>query len=308
VATATQAQGLDALSVPLQILAILAIAIVGRWLIVRVIRRTLASVEKSSITRRYARTRASMASGPDDTEAALQRYRARSRAVGSLLTSLVTFTIFFAATVAILNRLGVNVAPILASAGVVGIAIGFGAQNLIRDLISGVFIIVEDQFGVGDVVDMPSRASGTVEMVGLRSTQLRDDDGVVWYIPNGLILSVGNRTQGNAVAKVDIAVGYGTDLALARASLNRAVESLESDPAWAAVLLAEEPKLTVADLSADAVTLRIAVKTTAGAQDQVADELRERALTALLSAGVAATGNGEGSGPATSGHPTADDD
>jgi small conductance mechanosensitive channel len=278
--------GITWLGAPLQVLAIAAGAIITRWIVVRLIRRTFSGIERSSLARQYASTRAGRLPGPEDTQAILLRHSARSRAVATLLSSVASFVILFIAVVWILAVLGVNVAPILASAGVVGIALGFGAQNLVRDLISGIFIIVEDQFGVGDTVDMPTRATGVVEQVGLRSTRLRDDDGTVWYVPNGLITSVGNSSQGHSVARVDIAVSYDTDLRAARTALRDAVEDLSADPAWADRLLDAEPTLTVGALEATAVLLRAAVQTIAGAQVAVADELRERALRAMTLAGV----------------------
>jgi small conductance mechanosensitive channel len=278
--------GINWVGAPLQVLAIIVGAIVARFVVVRLIRRTLAGYEKSALARQYASTRAGRLPGPEDTQALLVRHQARSRAVASLLSSVASFVILFVAVVWSLAVLGVNVGPILASAGVVGIAIGFGAQNLVRDLISGIFIIIEDQYGVGDTVEMPVRAAGTVERVGLRSTQLRDDDGTVWYVPNGLITSVGNASQGNSVARVDIAVAYETDLRAARDALQRAVDALEGDAAWATRLLDEEPQLAVAALEPTAVVLRASVKTIAGVQDDVANELRERALAEMVAAGV----------------------
>src|SRR5690348_12002300 len=132
--------------------------------------------------------------------------------MGDLLKSIVTGVLVAVFGTMILGELGVNIAPIIASAGIVGIALGFGAQSLVKDFLSGVFMIFEDQYGVGDVVDV-GVASGTVEAVSLRVTRLRDQSGTVWYVPNGTILKVGNMSQNWARAVVDVSVGYGEDLA-----------------------------------------------------------------------------------------------
>src|SRR6185312_10004360 len=135
----------------------------------------------------------------------------RAAAIGSVLRSFSSFVILGVAVVLILGELGVNLAPIIASAGVIGVALAFGAQNLVKDFIAGIGIILEDQYGVGDVVDL-GEASGTVEAVGLRITRLRDSHGVVWYVRNGEVLRVGNKSQGFAQVVIDMPVAHDTDL------------------------------------------------------------------------------------------------
>ena len=124
-----------------------------------------------------------------------ERRRQRAEALGSALTSAASMTIFVIAAMLILDIFGVNLAPILASAGIVGLAVGFGAQNLVKDFIAGLFMLLEDQYGIGDQVDL-GEVLGTVEGVGLRVTTIRDSVGVVWYIRNGEIIRVGNKSQG----------------------------------------------------------------------------------------------------------------
>src|SRR5690606_1086356 len=114
-----------------------------------------------------------------------------------------------------LSELGVNIAPIIASAGIIGLALGFGAQTLVKDFLSGIFMLVEDQYGVGDVVDL-GEASGTVEAVSLRVTRLRDINGTVWYVRNGEVVRVGNMSQNWARAVLDITVTYDADLVRVR--------------------------------------------------------------------------------------------
>src|SRR5262249_29170644 len=110
-----------------------------------------------------------------------------------------------------LGQLGFNLAPLIAGAGIAGVAIGFGAQNLVKDCITGLFMLIEDQYGIGDVVDL-GVASGTVEGVSLRTTVLRSQDGTVWHVPNGEVRRVGNRTKLWSVAVLDIVVAYDADL------------------------------------------------------------------------------------------------
>ena len=129
----------------------------------------------------------------------------------------------------VLGEFGVDLAPILASAGIVGVAIGFGAQNLVKDFLSGMFMMLEDQYGVGDIVDL-GQASGTVEAVGLRITTLRDVNGTVWYVRNGEILRVGNKSQGFAVAVVDVPVAHGTDVAEASEAAARVAQERVEQP------------------------------------------------------------------------------
>src|SRR5690606_33403608 len=127
-----------------------------------------------------------------------ERRRQRAETMGSVLRGAITVTVFTVATLLALSELDLDLAPLLAGAGIVGVALGFGAQSLVRDLLAGLFMLLEDQYGVGDSVDL-GEASGVVEAVGLRVTTVRDLRGVVWYIPNGEIRRVGNRSQSPAV-------------------------------------------------------------------------------------------------------------
>ena len=175
----------------------------------------------------------------------------------------------------ILSELGVNIAPIIASAGIIGIALGFGAQSLVKDFLSGIFMIFEDQYGVGDVVDV-GEASGTVEAVSLRVTRLRDLNGTVWYVPNGEIVRVGNMSQNWSRAVVDVSVGYDEDLARAQRVLREVAHDLWEDEDFSSVII-EEPEVTgVEAFNPDAVTLRVLIKTAPMEQWAVARELRQR--------------------------------
>ena len=181
-----------------------------------------------------------------------------------------------------LGEVGIDLGPLLAGAGVLGVAIGFGSQSLVRDFLSGTFILVEDQFGVGDIVDV-GEASGTVEAVSLRTTRLRAIDGTVWHVPNGEIRRVGNMSQHWSRALLDIEVAYDTVVEHARSVIKRV-----ADAVWAeddGVL--EEPELWgVEQLGANGVMLRLVVKTTPSQQWRVSRELRERIKVAFDEEGI----------------------
>ena len=195
--------------------------------------------------------------------------------MASVLKSLTTWAIIVIVVLTVLDALGIPTAPLLASAGIVGVAVGFGAQSLVRDVISGVFMISEDQYGVGDVVDLGD-ASGVVEAVGLRITRVRDVDGTVWYIRNGEVLRVGNRSQGWARAVLDVGIAYGEDVTRAENLLLDVAKELKDDAQFGALVLEEPEMWGVESVSADGVVLRLVVKTQPLQQWAVARELRRR--------------------------------
>jgi small-conductance mechanosensitive channel len=170
---------------------------------------------------------------------------------------------------------GMDVAPILASAGVLGLAIGFGAQNLVKDFLSGVMMMIEDQYGVGDAVDL-GEAIGTVEAVGLRVTRVRDVDGTVWYVRNGEILRVGNQSQNWARTVLDISVSYTEDLARVREILTEVAHSLWEDEDYKDIVIEEPEVWGVQNLGPEAVIMRVTLKTAPMQQWSVAREMRER--------------------------------
>ncbi|MGH3251518.1 MAG: mechanosensitive ion channel family protein, partial [Trebonia sp.] len=214
-----------------------------------------------------------------------ERRKQRVRALGAILRSAASVTIFSIAGFVVLGDLGINLAPLLASAGVVGVAVGFGAQNLVRDYLSGVFMLVEDQYGVGDVITVGD-ATGTVENVTLRITRVRDVNGIVWHIRNGAIETVGNESQGWARAVIDFPVPYEADLTTIRNLLARTGERMWNDPAWRAVML-EAPEVWGAQkISGSVVTMRIVAKTAPLRQWEVEREMRAQVKTALHEAGI----------------------
>ena len=204
----------------------------------------------------------------------------RARTIGSVLRSTAGLVVGALAVFLILDALGVNLAPFIASAGIVGVAVGFGAQSLVKDTLTGLFMLVEDQYGVGDVVDV-GPATGTVEAVGLRVTQLRDAEGTLWYVPNGSMVRVGNKTQGWATATVEIDVDYFQDLDEVRALLRQAAARVVTDHEVAGWVQGEPSVRGIERLSAEAVTLQLSVRTAPARQWEVARRLRMAAREVL---------------------------
>ena len=209
----------------------------------------------------------------------------RAETVGALLKSMASFGIWTLAGLMALGTLGLDLGPLIAGAGIVGVAVGFGSQNLVRDFISGIFMLMEDQYGVGDVVDA-GPATGTVEGVGLRTTRLRDVSGTLWHIPNGEIRRVGNRSQGWARALVDVEVAYSTDLDDATRTIERVAHDLYVDERWAAKILDEPEVWGVEELGPDGIRVRLVAKTRPLEQWKVARELRARLKVAFDRAGI----------------------
>ena len=222
---------------PAQALLILLTAWVANRLVRRAIRRMVASMTDDG---GLAALRAPTALARTGEIPSLRRVQ-RAETVGALLKSVASFGIWTLAGLMALGTLGLDLGPLIAGAGIVGVAVGFGSQNLVRDFISGIFMLMEDQYGVGDVVDA-GPATGTVEGVGLRTTRLRDVNGTLWHIPNGEIRRVGNRSQGWARALVDVEVAYSTDLDDATRTIERVAHDLYADPHWASRIL-EQPEV-----------------------------------------------------------------
>lgn len=214
-----------------------------------------------------------------------ERRAQRAATIGSVLKSLVSFLVLIWVVLQTLGIFGLNVAPFIASAGILGLALGFGAQALVRDFLSGLFMLFEDQYGVGDWVDLGD-ASGTVETVGLRVTSVRDLHGTIWYCRNGEIMRVGNYSQDFGVAFLEFPVSYEADIDLAcRVALDTAREAVKGEPMRSNVLSAPELQ-GVNALDADSWTLRMTVVTRANMQWATERELRRRIRIAFDEAGV----------------------
>ncbi len=215
-----------------------------------------------------------------------KRASARAETIGLVLRSIGVAVIWILALFMMLGQLDIDLAPLIAGAGIGGLALGFGAQSIVKDFLSGLFMLIEDQYGVGDIVDVGS-ASGTVEKVSLRSTTIRDVKGTVWHVPNGVISRVGNSSQLWSRALLDVEVAYDTDLDLARDVIQRVGDSLWEDKEWGGDELMERPEIWgVQELGASAVALRLVVKTEPSKQWAVERELRMRLKNAFDKAGI----------------------
>ncbi|MEP6624153.1 MAG: mechanosensitive ion channel family protein, partial [Acidimicrobiia bacterium] len=209
----------------------------------------------------------------------------RAETIGAVLRSLIAAMIWATAIVMILNALSVNLAAIGIGASIIGVAVGFGSQSLVRDFISGLFMLVEDQYGVGDVIDT-GMATGVVEGVSLRTTRLRDDEGIVWHVPNGEIQRVGNKSQQWARALLDIAVAYDSDLEVAQDAIQTAADVLSEDEEFGPLIVGPPEVLGVQEITNDQVLMRLRVKTKPLEQWKVARELRVRVKAALDDVGI----------------------
>ncbi|RFS83152.1 mechanosensitive ion channel family protein [Actinomadura spongiicola] len=222
----------------------------------------------------------------EGTPAVLNKRRAqRAQTLGSVLRSIASVLILGTAAFSILGSLGLNLAPILASASVIGVAVGFGAQNIVKDLLAGLFMLLEDQYGVGDFIDVGT-AKGTVEAVTLRVTRMRDVDGVVWYVPNGEIKKVGNESQNWGRAVLDIPVDINENTEKVKDILQSTADVLAADEGWKDFVLEPPSVWGVQALAGDALVIRVVLKTAPGKQGDIARELRERVKHAFDEAGV----------------------
>jgi len=260
---------------PLNILVLLLIALITRWVIHKLIDRLMGRAAQGSIPGIINRNKSRQV--VDRSSIAAERRQQRTATMGSLLKSITTGVVFGVIAIMIVDVLGFNIAPLIASAGILGLALGFGAQSLVTDFLSGVFMILEDQYGVGDAVDVGD-AVGDVEAVGLRVTRIRDIDGTVWYVRNGNIARVGNMSQNWARTVLDIRVGYDEDLDRVREILGDVAHTLwEEENQNNKKDILEEPEVWgVQSLDPEAVVVRLVLKTAPMQQWSVARELRER--------------------------------
>jgi len=213
------------------------------------------------------------------------RRTARIDSISVVVESTATVIIWSIALLIALGELGVDLAPLIAGAGIAGVALGFGAQSLVKDCIAGLFMLLEDQYGIGDFVDL-DEATGVVEKISLRTTVLRGVDGTVWHVPNGEVTRVGNNSQLWSVALVDVDVAYDCDLAAARQTIIDCVTHLCEQDEWSPAVLDEPQLLGVEALGADGITIRVTVRTQPGTQWALQRALREAIKTALDDAGI----------------------
>ena len=263
---------------PLQIAIVIALAVVTRSVMARLVER----LTHRAITMRKSRHEFNT---PAEEQLEASRREQRAASISQLLRSVITVTIWSIALLMGLATLGINIAPILASAGVVGVALGFGAQTMVKDYLAGIFLIIEDQYGVGDLVDV-GPVVGVVESVELRVTRLRDLSGVVWYVRNGEILRVANRSQGWTMAIVDVPVSYDTDLDQVRLIIETVAEAMDNDPVFDELLLDKPEYAGVESVSGEAVVVRVTARALPDKQIAASREIRERIKVAFDAAGI----------------------
>ncbi|MGW2044435.1 mechanosensitive ion channel family protein [Streptomyces sp. NPDC001858] len=269
------------LAIGLRVLLILVIAVVLRVVVQRAItklidrmNRTVESVDGTALGGLLVNN---------------ERRRQRSQAIGSVLRSVASFLIMGTAALMVLATFEINLAPLLASAGVAGVAIGFGARNLVTDFLSGVFMILEDQYGVGDQIDA-GVASGEVIEVGLRVTKLRGDNGEIWYVRNGEVKRIGNLSQGWATAGVDVTVKSSEDLDRVKATLDEVAEKMSKEEPWNELLWSPIEVLGLDSVLLDSMVVRVSAKTMPGKALSVERELRWRVKRAFDAADIRIVG------------------
>jgi len=263
-------------TVPLRVLLIFLVAFVLN----RIVRRLIAGFVQRMVDGEAAEVRSKLrrlTPGPlqPSTAVAPLRAAARAQTIGLVLRSSASIVIYVLAIMTALSEVGIDLAPLIAGAGIAGVALGFGAQSLVKDFLSGIFMLIEDQYGVGDVIDV-GEATGTVEVVNLRTTKLRAVDGTVWHVPNGEIRRVGNMSQQWARALLDVQVAYSTDLDRAQQVVKEVADELWHEDVWRTDIL-EEPEIWgVESLGASGISIRLVVKTQPGRQWAVSRELNRR--------------------------------
>jgi moderate conductance mechanosensitive channel len=262
-----------------------AIIILVAWIVLKVLHRLIAQladrIAKGDTAPGHGTAGEAAEEHPDDATVRrasppqATRRLARAKTLAQVLRSITTVVVFIITTLTVLGELGINVTPLLASFSVIGVALGLGAQSVVRDILAGMFMILEDQYGVGDSVNV-GEASGVVEAVGLRVTQLRDLNGTVWYVRNGEILSVGNSSQGWSRAVIDVNVGFEEDIDHVEEILEELAAGLRADDEFADKIM-EDPEIWgVETVTQDSVVVRLVIKTYPDQSPPVAREMRRR--------------------------------
>ena len=262
---------------PLAILVLVVAALVLRWFLHRLIDRLTKRAAEGLPTPMLKRRSKEEAERPAQAPPVVTvgRRVQRAETMGSLLKSVTSIMIFTIFGITIIAELGYPVGPLIASAGVVGVALGFGAQSLVKDFLAGICMIFEDQYGVGDAIDL-GEASGTVEAVGLRVTRLRDVEGTVWYVRNGEIIRVGNQSQNWARTVLDIPVALNQDLHKVQQVLRDVAHDLWDDEDFHHLIIEEPSVWGVQDLTPNWATVRVTLKTAPLEQWAIAREMRQR--------------------------------
>lgn len=259
-----------------QIVIILLSAWIALWVARRMVRRILARAVRRSST-----------SPADESTSPISTRRAqRLEALGTILDSVLSVVVWSIAIFVIIgSTFGISLAPLLAGAGILGIALGFGAQDVVKDFLSGFFIIVEDQYGIGDIVDV-GEATGTIESISLRTTRLRAVNGTVWHVPNGEIRRVGNMSQEWSRALLDIEVAYGADIDRVAEVMESVALKMARESEFRDLFLDDPQVWGVETLGSDSVAIRLVMKTKPGQQWPISREFRRRIKLAFDAEGI----------------------
>jgi small conductance mechanosensitive channel len=264
---------------PLQILIILTVTLV----VLRIAKRWIrAGVERLVVG---APGVIVCSPGTDDSLARRERAAARSTSIGSALSGALAVVVWTMSVITVLGVAGLDIAPLIAGAGIAGVALGFGAQSLVRDVLAGLFILFEDQYGIGDVIEVDG-VSGTVEALSLRATQVRSVNGTLWFVPNGQITQLGNMTKSWSAAILDVDVAYGADIDRVREVLAATAQQVADDPQYASSVVDAPQIMGIEALGADAVSVRVLMKVSPGQQWALQRVLRERVKAALGAEGI----------------------
>lgn len=262
----------------IRIVLIIVVALVARWVLLTSVKRVVNSLISGIKAKKAPRRQLDLTS-PINQERVVQR----TRTMGTVMRNMITWSIGVISISAILSELGISMSALAAGAGILGAGLGFGAQSLIKDLISGLFIVFEDQYGVGDTVNLGD-ITGVVESVGLRVTQVRDFDGVLWYVRNGEVVRVGNQTQGWSRAMLDIALPYGADVTGAQALLLEVAKKVAGE--LSDIVIDEPEAWGIQVLNGNQIVVRVVQRTKAGKSDEVGRALRLAAKIALDKADI----------------------
>ena len=279
--------GVDWLALAAGTILKVALVLVLAWFLTRLVRRSIRRFVDRMTREGAGRAGLLRVMSPlaDTGSSNLQRTTARAQTIGDVIRSFLVVAIWITAGITVLGAFNINLGPLIAGAGIAGVALGFGAQNLVRDFLSGIFMLLEDQYGVGDVINV-GEATGIVESVSLRTTRLRAVDGTVWYVPNGEIKRVGNMSHQWSRALLDVPIAYDTDLDRATEVIKRTADAMAADPEWSAVILSDPEVWGLEQWGESQMTVRLVVQTVPLEQWKVSRELRRRLKAAFDEAGI----------------------
>ncbi|MCE1173495.1 MAG: mechanosensitive ion channel family protein, partial [Propionibacteriales bacterium] len=264
---------------------VIVVTIVLRFALIRLVRTLTRRALERAKQRHEVGTSKAQRLLEEMTMVKQERFTQRTTTLSQVMSSLITLTLVSIAVLTVMAILDVPLAPVLTSAGVGGVALAFGAQSLVKDFLSGMFMLMEDQYGVGDLIDTGD-LKGTVEEVGLRVTRLRDLSGTIWYVRNGEILRLGNQSQGWSTAIIDVPVAYDENPGKVIGVLETVADEAEKSDDLADVLLERPTVVGVNAVSATTMTVRMIGKTLPNQHWKVQRWLLERSLSALNKAGV----------------------